>query len=136
CEGVVKQTITGANAHADVMTIAGVTVGRRRVGYSSQGPGIKGMAHAKPDMAAYTHFLGSEAFGAGDEDGGTSAACPVAAGAIAALRTKLPQAKLAPRDLARELRADAHKSGAGGWNRNTGYGIIHPLATARRLGLV
>ncbi len=136
CEGVVKQSITGANAHPDVITVAGTTVKRQRVGYSSQGPGIKGMAHAKPDLAAYTHFLGSEAFGANTEDGGTSTACPVLAGAVAALRTKLPEAKLAPRDLSRELRADARRSGTASWNRNTGYGIVEPLATAKRLGLV
>jgi hypothetical protein len=43
----------------------------------------------KPDITGYTHFLGSEAFGAGSPDAGTSAACPVAAGCAAALRTKL-----------------------------------------------
>ena len=82
CQGQVTDTITGANAHPQVLTIAGATVKDRRVGYSSQGPGIAGMAHAKPDLTSYTHFLGSEAFGVGTEDSGTSAACPVAAGAM------------------------------------------------------
>lgn len=137
CEGVVTNTITGANAHPQVITIAGATVNDQRVGYSSQGPGIAGMAHAKPDLASYTHFLGSEAFGAGSEDSGTSAACPVAAGAIAALRTRLTPNQLSPKDLARELRADAVLVGSGvaGWNRNYGYGIIRPALTATRLGL-
>jgi hypothetical protein len=40
----------------------------------------------KPDLAAYTHFEGSHVY---PEDGGTSAACPVAAGVIAALRFRL-----------------------------------------------
>lgn len=137
CKGVVKDTIMGANAHPDVITIAGATINDQRVGYSSQGPGIAGMAHAKPDLTSYTHFLGSEAFGAGTEDSGTSAACPVAAGAVAALRTKLPASTLSPKDLARELRIDAVKKGggAGGWNRDYGYGIIRPALTATRLGL-
>jgi subtilisin family serine protease len=134
--GGVKHTIMGANAHPDVMTIAGVTIKRQRVGYSSQGPGISGMAHTKPDLSCYTHFLGSEAFGSGTPDTGTSAACPVAAGAVAAIRTRMPQSTLRPRDLARELRADATKRGAtGSWNHNTGYGILEPLKTATRLGL-
>ncbi|WP_091746932.1 S8/S53 family peptidase [Methylobacterium sp. ap11] len=134
--GGVKHTIMGANAHPDVMTIAGVTTKRQRVGYSSQGPGIPGMAHTKPDLSCYTHFLGSEAFGTGTPDTGTSAACPVAAGAVAAIRTKVPHTTLRSRDLARELRADATRRGAsGGWNRNTGYGILEPLKTATRLGL-
>jgi subtilisin family serine protease len=134
CQGRVTETIMGANAHPDVITVAGCSVARRRVGYSSQGPGIAGMAHAKPDLTAYTHFLGSEAFGTGTEDSGTSAACPVAAGAVAAIRTRVAPGALAPRDLSRELRADARRpSGRLGWNRNYGYGIIDPLATARRL---
>jgi subtilisin family serine protease len=137
CEGEIKNAITGANAHPDVITVAGVTTERRRVGYSSQGPGIKGMAHAKPDVSAYTHFLGSEAFGPGSADGGTSAACPVTAGSIAALRTKLPPSVLPPRYMSRELRVDATKKGgsATGWNKNYGYGIIEPFKTAGRLGL-
>ncbi|WP_158266316.1 S8 family serine peptidase [Allosphingosinicella deserti] len=137
CQGQVRNSITGANAHPEVITVAGATINDRRVGYSSQGPGIAGMAHAKPDLTSYTHFLGSEAFGAGTEDSGTSAACPVAAGAVAALRTKLPPSRLAPKDLARELRTDAVLVGGGtaGWNRDYGYGIVRPAATAIRLGL-
>jgi subtilisin family serine protease len=137
CKGVVTNTIMGANAHPQVLTIAGATVQDRRVGYSSQGPGIAGMAHAKPDLTSYTHFLGSEAFGQGTEDGGTSAACPVAAGAVAAIRTRLPASRLSPGDLARELRIDARKRGGGasGWNRNYGYGVIRPALTATRFGL-
>ena len=137
CEGVVRNTIMGANAHPEVITLAGATVRDQRVGYSSQGPGMAGMAHAKPDLSCYTHFLGSEAFGAGSEDSGTSTACPVAAGAVAALRTRLPASRLSPKDLARELRIDARRRGGGlgGWNRNYGYGIIRPARTAARLGL-
>lgn len=134
CEGRGTETIMGPNADPDVITIAGCSVARRRVGYSSQGPGIAGIAHAKPTLTADTHFLRSEAFGPGTEDCGPSTARPVAAGAVAAIRTKVTAGTLAPRDLSRALRADAHRpSGRLGWNRNYGYGILEPLATARRL---
>jgi Subtilase family len=89
CNGRTQQAIMGASAHQDVLTLAGCDTNDRRVGYSSQGPSIAGMFQQKPDITAYTHFLGSEAFGAGAPDTGTSAACPVAAGCVAALRTKL-----------------------------------------------
>jgi subtilisin family serine protease len=133
---VTTQTIMGANAHSDVTTVAGCDINDRRAGYSSQGPGMPGMASAKPDITAYTHFLGSRYAGAARPDSGTSAACPVAAGCVAALRTVLPPARLAPRDLAREMRADAKRRAGTGWNRNTGHGIIRPADTARRLGLI
>jgi hypothetical protein len=137
CEGVTKDTIMGANAHPDVLTVAGATMRKQRVGYSSQGPAIPGMKHTKPDLTAYTHFAGSQAFGTTEPDTGTSAACPVAAGCVAALRSKLPPTTLAPDDLSRELRADAKQPrGADGWNRNYGYGIIEPHETAKRLNLV
>jgi Subtilase family len=83
---LVSPTITGANSHEDVITVAGVDTTSQLVGYSSQGPGA--LYKNKPDIASYTHFLGSEAFGAGTPDSGTSAACPVLSGVIAALRSK------------------------------------------------
>lgn len=133
CQSVTTDTITGANAHPDVLTVAGVDTKRRRVGYSSQGPAIAGMKHAKPDIASYTHFEGSGAF-PGEPDTGTSAACPVAAGCLAALRSKLGPDILAPHDLSREVRADArHPNGSQGWNRNLGYGILDAVGSARRL---
>ncbi|KMO12711.1 S8/S53 family peptidase [Methylobacterium platani] len=135
CQGVVKHTIMGANAHPDVITVAGVTTGGRRVGYSSQGPGIPGMVHAKPDLSSYTHFLGSEACGPGTADDGTSTACPVAAGCVAAIRTRMPSKVLRPRKFALGLRSDTIGRRRAGWNRNLGYGILDPLRTAMRLGL-
>jgi hypothetical protein len=69
----------GSGSHPDVTTVAGCDVKGRRVGYSSQRPGIPGMASAKPDIAGYTLFLGSRYAGAATPDDGTSAACPVVA---------------------------------------------------------
>ena len=129
-------TITGANAHPDVTTVAGVSIRGRLIGYSSQGPGIPGMAAQKPDIACYTHYLGSEAFGVGVPDSGTSTACPVTAGSVAALRTSQLSANFRPADLARELRTDALSSAQPTrWNKRLGYGILNPYDTAVRLNL-
>jgi Subtilase family len=136
CDTTDSHSITGANAHPDVTTLAGVSVQNRLIGYSSQGPGIPGMAAQKPDFASYTHYLGSEAFGPGVPDSGTSTACPVAAGMCAALRSSAKAAVLRPLDLARELRIDAHQPGStAGWNKRLGYGIMDAYKTAVRLNL-
>ena len=142
CNGRIKETIMGANAHKDVLTLAGCDTNDRRVGYSSQGPCIAGMcqqsqqSQQKPDISAYTHFLGSESFGAGSPDSGTSAACPVAAGCIAALRTKLAPESTPPANLFAQLRANARQvSGTAGWNGDYGFGIIDPVAAANSMGI-
>ncbi len=136
CQGVVKDSITGANAHSDVTTVAGATVKKQWIGYSSVGPAIDGMADQKPDIACYSHFLGSEAFGAGVADSGTSTACPVAAGVTAAFRSSIGSQLISSRDLAKELRRDAKVPGSpydNRWNARFGYGIIEPAKTAERL---
>lgn len=131
-------TITGANAHDDVLTIAGCDTGDQRVGYSSQGPSIAGMPQDKPDVTAYTHFLGSEAFGVNTPDSGTSAACPIAAGCIAALRTSLPHSATPPKALISQVELTARQIApyTAGWNKDYGYGIIDPVAIAQSLGLM
>lgn len=83
CGGVTTRTIYGANSHQDVLCIAGVDTNRNRVGYSSTGPGR--LVNQKPDLSCYTHFSGSGVY---PVDGGTSAATPVAAGVVAALRSR------------------------------------------------
>jgi subtilisin family serine protease len=132
CKGVTTDSITGANALAQVVTVAGVDTDGDRVGYSSQGPGIAGMAKEKPDLAAYTHFLGAEIDGPNRPDSGTSAAAPVAAGVLAALRTQTPPSAMAPAALAQAAR-DSADGAAAGWNADTGYGIIDPIGAADRL---
>jgi len=133
CQSNVTDTITGANAHPDVLTLAGVDVTGRRVGYSSHGPAIAGMGQPqKPDVACATHFLGSEAFGSGEPDSGTSTACPVAAGAVAALRTQLNQAAFPPSRVFDEIRNSAQQpAGTPGWNADLGFGILDADATAQ-----
>lgn len=119
--------INGANSHPDVYSVAGVDTNRQLVGYSSLGPGI--LANDKPDLVAYTHFLGSEAFGQGSADSGTSTACPVATGVVAALRSVFPfdpaNPNRAPANVRAFVQASAvHPAGAPGWTPDFGRGII------------
>ena len=102
-----------------MLTVAGCDLSDERVGYSSQGPGISGMAANKPDVAAYTHFLGSEALGPGKPDKGTSAAAVVS-----------------PAALNEHLRRAARKPLGGDWNKDIGFGIVDPVAAAVDLSLV
>lgn len=136
CQNVVTHTITGANALAEVITLSGCDINDDRVGYSSQGPAIPGMAVNKPDLTAYTHFLGSEAFGTGSADTGTSTSCPVTAGCIAALRTKVPSNTLPPGAMKAQLQATARQVVGAGWNKDYGFGIINPVAAGQTLGVV
>lgn len=136
CQGRTSGTIMGVNASPDVLTLAGCDTNDVRVGYSSQGPSIAGMFQQKPDVTAYTHFLGSEAFGAGSPDSGTSAACPVAAGCVAAIRTKLPASAVPPSNLFAQLRATARQVGpTPGWNPDHGFGIIDADSAAQTMGV-
>lgn len=124
--------ISGANGHPDVLCVAGVDVNEDRVCYSSEGPGL--LSHEKPDIAAYTHFYGSAAYGPHSADTGTSTACPVAAGAVAAIRTKISPATHDPAALFTALRATAkHPNNVQGHTTDFGYGVIRPVAAATSL---
>jgi Subtilase family len=94
------------------------------------------MEHEKPDIAAYTHFKGSEALGTGVPDKGTSTACPVVAGCIAALRTRLSFESTSPIALNALLRQTARHAQTAAWNGDLGFGIIDPLAAAQASALI
>ncbi|WP_449062731.1 S8 family serine peptidase, partial [Planomonospora algeriensis] len=113
--------IVGANSHPRVLSVGGVDTGGERVGYSSQGPGR--LDGRKPDLCAYTHFSGSKAFGDDQPDSGTSAACPVAAGLVAAVRTRWPVSRLSPRPAAHP--APPHR-------RRPQHGGLRPRLRLRR----
>jgi len=95
--------IMGANAYPEVLTVGGCDSENDVIGYSSRGPARplftaaevaqKPDLERKPDISAYTHFLGSKTLRNYLPDTGVSAACPVAAGCIAALRTKASPGK-------------------------------------------
>jgi hypothetical protein len=123
--------INGANSHPQVLSVAGITVQRDRVGYSSQGPGR--LADHKPDVSSYTHFLGSEAEGPGTPDSGTSAACPVLAGAVAALRTGHPSSAVTPEQFRALVAKTSVNLGAPGYDYDYGWGAVDPVALADAL---
>lgn len=111
--------IFGANAHPSVLSVAGVDVGRQRVGYSTRGPGH--IDRRKPDIASYTHFAGSQV---SPIDGGTSASTPVAAGLVAALRSQYPSSgRCSPARLREIMRMTADRVGQAEFDVDTGYGI-------------
>lgn len=122
------RSIHGANALPDVLTVAGVTYHFDRVGYSSQGPGS--MHPQKPNVAAYTQFRGSGIYPA---DLGTSAACPLVAGVVACLRSRLPQA--APVQIQAALERSARDVNGGGFDHDLGFGVVRPVDAAQVLGI-
>lgn len=134
CQGVVTHSITGANASRSVLTVAGCDVDGVRVGYSSVGPGIAGMANEKPDLVSYTHFLGSEALGAGVPDKGTSTSCPLVAGCVAALRSGAPPTPVSSEQLNTVLRQTARQSQQ--WSADVGFGLLDVVSAGRRLGVI
>ena len=136
CQGLSTDVINGANALQEVFTVAGCDIHDDRVGYSSQGPAISGMAANKPNITGYTHFLGSESSGGGQPDGGTSAACPVVAGCVAALRTAADPTAVPPVAMFSQIQLSARQVQGTGWNRDYGFGIVDPVAAAAGMGLV
>jgi subtilisin family serine protease len=113
-------SIHGANGHPDVTTVAAVTVDGDHLGYSSQGPA--GLSHDKPDICGFSHF---DAPGIDPSfHAGTSAACPVVAGVVAALRSKPSARALPPAAIRAALIAGATPVGGSGWSPDTGHGIV------------
>jgi subtilisin family serine protease len=121
CQDLTTAGIFGANSSPAVTCVAGVvTSNKDRIGYSTKGPGR--LENKKPDIASFTHFAGSGVYAA---DGGTSAATPVAAGVVAAIRRLYPSSVLSPAQLRKLLRDTAEPRGGGSFNYEYGYGIIN-----------
>ncbi len=87
----------------------------------------------KPDLCGYTHFTGSGVYAA---DGGTSAATPVVAGLVGALRSVFPytptvysRSPLAMKNMLMHTTID---KGAVGFDFKYGWGIVN----GRRLALL
>ena len=120
-----RRPICGANSHGRVLSVAGIDTRRKRVGFSSQGPGR--LTARKPDLAIYTHFRGSGVY-APDPDSGTSAACPTLAGLVAAVRTKYSANRLKPRQLRALLFKTADDLGGVGFDYDHGWGAPNTAA--------
>jgi subtilisin family serine protease len=132
CGGVTARTIRGANGSASVLCVAGVDTTSARVGYSSIGPGR--LTDRKPDISSYTHFRGSGVYAA---DGGTSAACPVAAGVVAAIRSRRPfnpsDSSTSPAAIRSLITSTATDLGPTGYDYAHGYGVINACELQRRI---
>ena len=125
------RSIWGANGHPQVITVGAVNLREQWVGYSSQGPAA--LSQQKPDFCSITHFRGYfPSLNPGSpSDTGTSAATPIAAGAVALLLQKncnLTQSRL--KELLKETAKDI---GPPGWDPHSGAGIIQPKVACDRL---
>jgi hypothetical protein len=124
--------IYGANSHPSVLSIAGVSIEKVRVGYSTKGPGT--LTRNKPDIAGYTHFRGSGVYSA---DGGTSAACPVISGVIAAIRSvkgyNSANPSTSPSAIRSLVTSTAEDVSPAGFDLETGFGIIDGCALVDKL---
>jgi subtilisin family serine protease len=124
-----QRPICGANSHPKVLSVAGIDHRKRRIGYSSEGPGR--LAAQKPDISGYTAFTGSKVYPGGD--GGTSAACPTVAGVVSAVRSKYSAARVSPAQLRALVYKTADDLGGTGYDPRYGWGAINPRPLAEAL---
>lgn len=142
-------SIFGANSHPEVLTVGAVRTDARWAGSSSQGPGQPQLSRQKPDLCAPSYFreIGSNAFAGNiggaflSNDGppyvastGTSAACGLAAGIVAAIRSGCDQTSVSPGQLRQLLRDHARKVEGPNWNGQLGHGIINVEDALAALG--
>jgi hypothetical protein len=126
-------SILGANSHHRVLTVGAARVDDLWLGYSSQGPSQPGFnvlgPNQKPDLCAPSNFC--EDNDAHAVNSGTSAACAVAAGVVARLRTRSQWAagNLRPGVIRNVLRSRARKLGVTAPNNETGFGMFDAKST-------
>lgn len=126
------KSIFGANAHPRVLTVGAITTHSLWLGTASQGQGFEGLAtDKKPDLVAPSMF--SERADRHTRNGGTSAACAIAAGVVAALRQRWAPANVSPDDLKNILRQTAKGPGKPQWDDRLGYGVINAAAAIAAL---
>jgi hypothetical protein len=117
-------SIIGANSHPDVLTVGAVRADGMWLGYSSQGPGT--LSHRKPDLCTVSQFCEDD--DAATVNTGTSAACAIAAGVVAAFRSRCGTA-LSPAKLKQVLIKTATAKPANqAWDNRIGHGIINAAA--------
>jgi hypothetical protein len=113
-------SIHGANGHKRTLTVGAVRTDGIWIGSSSQGPGL--LERDKPDLCAPSEF--SEINDRHETNGGTSAACAMAAGVLAALRERKGSTQMSPEAMRQVLRTTARRIGPPAWDERFGYGII------------
>jgi hypothetical protein len=117
-----------------VITAGAVRSDETWVGYSSQGPGPELLAVQKPDLCAPSQFC--ESYDAALLSSGSSAACAMTAGVVAALRgnPKWDQVTVPPETLRVALTTSARKpAGPAGWDNRLGFGILDAAAAIAAL---
>jgi subtilisin family serine protease len=118
------RSIYGVAAINEVLTVAAVRSDETWLGYSSQGPADPAfLGSIKPDLCAPSQFAG---FGDWNRSfTGTSSACALTAGAVAARRSLVPPAAEAPPALRAHAVATARLvMNQAGWDTRRGAGMI------------
>lgn len=122
-------SIWGANSLEQVLTVGAVRADSMWLGYSAQGPGQLQLGVNKPDLCATSQFC---------EDGdaftintGTSAACGLAGGVVAALRSHWSSTRVSPQQLRHILNQSARKPPGLGWNNSLGHRLGNGILDAK-----
>jgi hypothetical protein len=127
-------SIWGANALAEVITAGAVSSAETWIGYSSQGPGPAArLAAMKPDLCAPSNFRDDS--DAALLNSGTSTACAMTAGVVAALRSnpRWSQYQVPPAQMHAALTSGARKTLWPAWDERLGHGILDAQRTISRL---
>ena len=133
------RSIWGANSFHRVLTVGATRTDGTWIGYSSQGPGQpnlgprpgSGEVNQKPDFCVPSGFV--EDHDAHVINRGTSAATGVAAGVVAALRSKWNATTVKPERLKEVLNATARRPSSTSWDPRFGNGIIDIPAALQML---
>jgi Subtilase family len=122
-------SIWGANSLEPVLTVGAVRSDTMWLGYSSQGPGQPLLGPNKPDLCAVSQFCeDDDAFSINT---GTSAACGITAGIVAALRSRWDSTTVPPGQLKRILNQTARKPPGLQWGNDLGRRLGNGILDAR-----
>lgn len=124
-----SRSIWGANSLDAVLTAGAVRADDMWLGYSSQGPGQPRLGGDKPDFCATSQFReDNDAFSINT---GTSAACGLTAGIVAALRSRWDSATVSPHHLKQVLTQTARKPVGVKWTNDLQHRLGHGVLNAR-----
>jgi Subtilase family len=126
-------SIWGANSLEPVLTVGAVRADDMWLGYSSQGPGqpLLALGAEKPDLCAASQFVeDDDAFSINT---GTSAACGLAGGVVAALRSRWDTGSVPPRRLKQILNQTARRPVGVPWSRSLRERLGHGVLDAKEV---